>query len=231
MPNRRLAAIVLAAALGACAQLTAEAPLFAPNLNQPPVLTEGIWIGIGEECADRNLRQRRFPKECAPLDIRLQPDGAWVVRLRDDLMSNLTTQERADAVADRSLGPYRIVLAPAVERDVADGYAPLYVAEFTRNDPEDPSVAYMAIVPIGAMPASEIRMTVSLSCSSILRDGPIEGIVPNYETRPGTDGETYQNLTGCTASSPAAVREAVRRTLIENFADFTQQRFVFVRAN
>jgi len=66
MSTRRLAAIVLAAALGACAQLTAEAPLFAPNPTSPLVLTEGIWIGIGDECDERNLRLRRFPKECAP---------------------------------------------------------------------------------------------------------------------------------------------------------------------
>ncbi len=231
MSRRRLAAIVLATALGACAELTAEAPLFAPNPNTPPVLTEGIWIGIGDECPERNLRLRRFPKGCAPLDIRLQPDGAWTVRLRDDLMTNLTAQERADAIDDRSLGPYHIVLAPAVERDVGDGYAPLYVGEFTRSDPDNPAVAYMAIAPLGEMPATEIRMTVSLSCSSILRDGPIEGITANYETRTQADGETYQDLTGCTASTPAAVREAVRRSVIENFSDFTQQRFVFVRAN
>lgn len=231
MPNWHLAAIVLAAALGACAQLTAETPLFTPNQSSPPVLTEGIWIGVGEECPEQNLRQQRFPKECAPLDIRLQPDGVWIVRLRDDLMTNLTAQERADAVEDQSLGPYSIVLAPAVERDIGDGYAPLYVGEFTRNDPGNPSVAYLAIVPMGEMSATEIRLTVSISCLSILRDGPIDGIAPNYEIQSGADGETYQNLTGCTASSPAAVREAVRRTVIENFSDFTQQRFVFVRAN
>lgn len=231
MSTRRFAAIILAMALGACAELTAEAPLFAPNPTTPPVLTEGIWIGIGEECPERNLRRQRFAKECAPLEIRRQPDGAWIVRLRDDLMTNLTAQERADAVNDHSLGPYRIVLAPAVERDVGDGYAPLYAAEFTRSDPDYPSVAYMAIVPVGEMPASEIRLTVSLGCLSILRDGPIEGVEVHYETLAGADGETYQNLTGCTASSPAAIREAVRRTVIENFADFTKQRFVFVRAN
>ena len=76
-----------------------------------------------------------------------------------------------------------------------------------------------------------MRLTVSISCLDILRDGPIEGIETHHEARERPDGETDQILTGCTASSPAAVREAVRRTVIENFSDFTQQRFVFVRAN
>jgi hypothetical protein len=227
-----MAAIVLAAVLAACANLTAEAPLFSPSDQAgPPPLTEGVWIAIGEGCAERNLRQRRFPSECSPLDIRQQDDGAWRVAVRVDLVSDFTARERAEAEAEPANGPYRVILAPAVERPIVDAYAPLYVGEITRQGGEDLSVGYAIVAPIGPMPATQMRMLATLSCATILRDGPIEGIAPSYETRTDGEGVQYQDLSGCTASNQAAVREAARRAVIEDLDQLTERRLVFVRAN
>jgi hypothetical protein len=231
MPSTRVAALVLAAALAACAELTAEAPLFSPDQTSPPPLTEGVWIGIGDGCPERNLRRMRFPEECAPLDIRRQADGAWRVAMREDLVSGATTHERAHPDTDSSDGPYRVVFAPAVEREIGEEYAPLYIGEVGAIDDDDPSVGYAVIAPIGPMPATEMRMIASVGCTSILRDGPIEGVTPRYETRTDAEGVEYQDLAGCVASSQAAVREAVRRAVIENVDDLSARRFVRVRAN
>ncbi|MGD9981099.1 MAG: hypothetical protein AB7H66_01700 [Hyphomonadaceae bacterium] len=231
MLGKRVAAIVLAAALAACAELTAETPLFTPDANSPPPLSEGVWIGIGEGCPEQNLRRRRFAEECAPLELRRQADGAWRASMRADLVSGSNSHERAHPQTDSSNGPYRVVFAPAVEREIGDGYAPLYLGEVGSFDEHKPSVGYAIVAPIGVMPATEMRLIASIGCASILRDGPIEGVTPRYETRTDADGAEHQDLTGCVASSQAAVREAVRRALIENVDELSARRFVRVRPN
>lgn len=53
-----LTALLLAATLGACAELTAEAPLFAPaDQIGPAPLSEGIWITLQEGCPDSFARR------------------------------------------------------------------------------------------------------------------------------------------------------------------------------
>lgn len=224
-------AALLVLALGACAQLTAERPLFSVADQGQPPLTEGIWIGVGEECAERYVRVRRFPSECAPLDIRRDADGAWHVGIRIDLVSDLTARERADAEEDANNGPYRVIIASAVERAIGDGYAPLYLAELDSQRDESGAVAYAIVVPTGALPATEMRLAAMIGCEPTLREGPVPGIEPRYETRVDDQGVSHQDLTGCTATTQAAVREAVRRSVIENLNELTQRRYVFVRAN
>ena len=239
----RCALALLATLLAGCAELTAEAPLFsADGPNGPPPLTEGVWIGVSEECPASNARRTgRFPEACTPLDIRREADGAWRVQLRVDLIYDLTAAERADAAADAV--PFRLVIAPATERDLADSYAPLYIAEGRRAGADDPEVSYALIAPIGAMPATSAYILGSIGCADILRDGPIVGITPRYTVRTNNEQpansegpqdigpiETEQVLSGCTATTQAAVREAARRALIENLGEMQETRYVFVRA-
>lgn len=241
MGRRQVIAVLLCAAtLGACAELTAEAPLFAPaDQIGPPPLTEGIWIVVSEECPDYNARRRsgRFPPDCTPLELTRLEDGAWQARLRVDLVYGLSVQERAES--EETAGPYRLIVAPAVERDDADAYAPIYIAETTRADAS--GVSYMIIAPLGEKPAASALIVPSIGCADILRDGPIEGVTPEYSTterpvvEPGASAaiesgeQRPPTLSGCIATTQAAVREAARRAVIENLDEMLGRRFVYVR--
>jgi len=230
--RQTLATALLMAAVAGCAELSAERPLFPAADSGPPPIAEGVWIAISEECPARNIARRRFPQACAPMEIRRQDDGAWRVSFRLDLVRDMSARERESEADDPNNGPYRMVLAPAVERAIAsDSYAPLYVAEITPAERQTQSVGYAVLAPIGPMPTSEMRAIVSIGCASILRDGPIEGITPRYETRTDADAVEHQDLTGCVASTQAAVREAVRRAVIENLDELSERRFVLVRAD
>jgi hypothetical protein len=230
--HKSLATPLLFALLAGCAALSAEAPLFSlADQTGPPPLTEGVWIALGEGCAEHNLRRRRFPSDCMPLDIRRDEDGAWRVSVRADLVSDITAAERAEAENNPSNGPYRVILAPAVERPMGDSYAPVYLGEVVSLAPGNASVAYAVIAPINSMPATEMHLIAFVDCGSVLRDGPIEGIMTHYEPRTDDQGVERQELRGCIASTQAAVREAVRRAVIENLNELTDRRFVFVRAN
>ncbi|MGH6951534.1 MAG: hypothetical protein ACREH4_11705 [Vitreimonas sp.] len=237
-----LTALMMAAALGACAELTAEAPLFAVSDQiGPPPLTEGVWIAVGEDCPAYYARRRtgRFPEGCWPMELRTGEGGAWRMRPRVDLISNLSAQERAQTEAD--FGPARAIVAPAVENPPVDGYSPLYVAEFD-PEAEDHAISYAVIAPIGAMPATSAMVIGSIGCADILRDGPIEGVTVQYEeptparegaalTSSAPDERAPPAMSGCIAAAPAAVREAARRAVIQNLGELTQVRFVYVRAH
>jgi hypothetical protein len=226
-----LTALVLAAALAGCAELTAKAPLFAPaDQIGPAPLTEGVWIAVGEDCPAYYARRRsgRFPSDCAPIEIRRIEDGAWRIQLRIDLISNLSAKDRADAEAQ--YGPIRAVIAPAVERPPADGYSPLYVAELNPRS-EDDRIGYAVIAPIGVMPATSALVIGSIGCADILRDGPIAGVSEQYAGHVDDSGQERRDLTGCVASTQAAVREAARRSVIENLDEMQERRFTFVRPN
>jgi hypothetical protein len=224
-------ALLLAAALGACSELTADAPLFS-SADQfgPPPLTEGLWIAVHEGCPESNARRRtgRFPGGCTPLEIRRTEDGAWQAQLRIDLIANLSAQERAEAEEQAAAGPMRLVIAPAVERARPDSYAPLYVAEVTLQSPPD-AIGYAVIAPIGAMPAQSTLVVASIGCIDILRQGPIEGVREQYRTRIEDDGSEHREVSGCVASTQAAVREAARRAVIENLDEMLERRYVYVR--
>jgi hypothetical protein len=231
--HKSLAAACLLFFAAGCAELTAERPLFSvADQTGPPPLSEGIWVTISEECPRPNLRQRRFPADCVPMDIRREVDGAWRVAIRVDLISDLARARRAEEETDPQNGPYRMILTPAVERQITDSYAPLYVGELTTSGDETPGeVGYAVVAPRGAMPATEVYISAIIGCSIILRDGPVEGVTPEYTPRTDDQGVTHQQLTGCTATSQAAVREAARRTIIEELDAITSRRTVFVRAN
>lgn len=229
--RKSLATLFLVMVLGACAELGAEQPLFSAVDQGPAPLREGVWIGVGEGCAEHNIRRRRFPAECGPLDIRREPDGAWQFSLRIDLISGLSARERADEAEKEQNGPYRLILAPAVERALDGAYAPLYVAELGLRDDGLSSVSYAAVAPIGTLPASEMRIVALIGCDTILRDGPIDGVTVQYETRTDAEGRPYQEISGCDASHQAAVREAVRRAVIEDLDTIVSRRYVFVREN
>lgn len=78
------------------------------------------------------------------------------------------------------------------------------------------------------MPAEAFYLIASIGCADILRDGTIAGITPEYRTRTDETGQ-HQELSGCVASTQAAVREAARRAVLENITAMTERRYVFVR--
>lgn len=230
--RKSLATMLLVLALGACAELTAERPLFSvADQGELPALREGIWIGVGEGCPSYMAHRRRFPSDCVPLDIRQQDDGAWRVEIRVDLVEGMSAAERAEAEDDAQNGPYRVIIAPAVERTLGNSFAPLYLAELDLLRDDLSAVSYAVIAPRGEMPASEMWMAATIGCDTIVRDGPIEGVTLRYVTRTDEQGTQREELDGCTASSQAAVREAARRVVIERLGELTQRRFVFVRAD
>jgi len=196
-----------------------------------PPLREGVWIGVGEGCPEHNARRQRFPSDCTPLDIRRDEDGAWRVRLRVDLVNDLSSRERLETEDHESNGPYRVLFVPAVERDLGLAFAPLYVGEVARLGATDSSVTYAVVAPMGEMPASEMRIAATILCEVILRDGPIEGVTPRYITRTDEQGTEVKELDECAVSSQAAVREAARRIVIENLGELMQRRYVWVRAD
>ncbi len=224
---RSAMALALAAALGACANLTAEAPLFSvADQIGPAPLAEGVWIALGEDCPERNLSRRRFPQQCSPIEIDRLPDGAWRVRYRVDLALGLTREERERAEADAGR-IMALIIVPAVERQSADAFAPLYIAESTPQSVED-RVSYFVIIPQGTLPAESILLLSGIGCADALRDGPIASVTEQYAERVDETGAVHRELSGCVASSQAAVREAARRAVIENLATLIDARYARV---
>lgn len=222
-------AALAALIVSGCTSLTAPAPLFTvADQIGPPALSEGIWIGVNEDCPVRNATRRngRFPRGCDAYELRRTDDGAWRLSERPDLMSAQQDVDSSDAA-------YVFVLVPVSERPSADAYSSYYVAEVRE---EDSSVIYAGVVPIGTMPATSFT-TVSIDCGTIIRDGDIAGIEVSYETveaPPGTppDGAApTTRIRGCTASTQAAVREAARRALVETIGSQIEsgERLMYVR--
>ena len=232
MIRKSLATFLLALTLGACAELSAERPLFSVADQGLPPLQEGIWISVGEDCAEHNIRRRRFPQECVPLDIRREEDGAWRVQARVDLVSDLITAEREEAETNPANGPYRVIIVPAVERSLGDSFAPLYLAELQVMNSEETSVGYAVLAPVGEIPAAQMLLAPSISCNAILRDGPLEGVEPIYIARTEEQtGAEVRELDGCVASSQRAAREAARRAVVEDISSLFERRWVRVRGN
>lgn len=218
--------IVLSALLGACAELTAEHPLFSPaDQIGPPPLTEGVWIAVHDKCSEAYIRRARYTADCAPIELRRLADGAWEARFRPDLITRLTAEQR-EQTRDMD-SPLRLVIVPALEHAAPDAFSPLYVAELTRDDP-DSQISYAVIAPIGPMPAMEVRVIASIGCARILEDGPIDGVTPVFRTAEGEGGAAEQQLTGCVASTPVAVREAARRALLRGVESLLDGRYVHV---
>jgi hypothetical protein len=226
-----LVAIVLAIALAGCAHLTAEQPLFSvADQRGPPPIGEGVWITLGEGCAEANTHRRRgrFPKDCSPLEIARLADGEWTAQLRPDLIFGMTAEEREEAEA-QAAQLERFLVVPAVERALADDeYAPAYIFEYR---PESPGqrASYALAVPLSPLPATALAFAPDISCFSALRDGPIDGVREEFEERVDEAGETRRELTGCVAAHQRAVREAARRVIVEDAAGPLEIRLVRVR--
>jgi hypothetical protein len=226
-------------ALCGCASLTAEAPLFSPrDPSGPPPLTEGIWIGVTDDCPASNARRQRgrFPAGCTPVEIRRTADGAWTMNFRADLVANLSERERAETPDGITT-----TIAPVTALTTPDSYAALYVAEYVMiEDGQTQPIAYAVLAPLGEMPARQMLIIPQIGCFEILIDGPIEGVnvrytpveVPSEEPKQErvTSSERRQ-IESCVATTQAAVREAARRAMIENLDSIDDGRLVYVRQN
>jgi hypothetical protein len=214
----------------ACTPLTANAPLFSvADQTGPPPFTEGAWVTIDEHCTRAMASRHTLPRSCHSFSLRRDADGAWRV----------SGSDKDDHGAERTFNS-RLIIVPAVQvppDGVSEGsfavvnpYAPLYVAEFNPSDFEADAQAdashhattartYSVIAPIGSMPAREL-VFVEIECSTILREGPMDGVA--------TEHDTHGNLTGCIAVNQGAVREAARRAMIESLGQIDDNRTVFV---
>jgi hypothetical protein len=183
--------------LGACAPLTAQAPLFTlADQASPPPLREGVWMQTDPACTAETAQ--RGENGCTRIEVARSEDGGWLYTMRST-DENDVTEENA----------WRFVIASAVETERGEEYAPLYVAEYVAIDqPEQPF--YAVVAPVGIMPASEVRMVAMIDCDDALREGPIPGV----EEQEGD--EAFERL--CIAGSRGAVREAARRATIENLS-------------
>jgi hypothetical protein len=192
-------ALCLAAALslGACAPLTAQAPLFSlSDQALPPPLREGVWMQTDPACSAESAQ--RGQDGCTRIEVARGVDGGWLYTMRST-DENGVTEENA----------WRFVIASAVETERGEEYAPLYVAEYVSlEDPDQPF--YAVVAPVGLMPAGEVRMVAMIDCDDALREGPIAGV------REERGEEDFERL--CIAASRGAVREAARRALIENLS-------------
>lgn len=208
-------AMAAALALAACTPLTSEHPLFShADEVGPSPLSEGLWVGIDENCTREMAARAPPPESCDQFTLRHTASG-W----------RLSAQDKDDNGAVRTL-EFPIVVVPAVPTEHADAYAPLYIVEVGQRDADPKSDAppdqriYAVVAPIGVLPAQELFVT-EIDCAAILREGPIDGV----SERRGADGA----LSGCVAANQAAVREAARRTVIENLSGIDHNRMVLVR--
>ncbi|WP_395647397.1 hypothetical protein [Terricaulis sp.] len=216
-----VAAALAALVVSGCASLTAPAPLFTTaDQIGPTALSEGVWIGVDEDCPARAAARRsgRFQRGCDVFEIRRTEDGAWTLTGRTDLMSAPPNQDATNEAVV-------FVLAPVSEHPSPDAYAAYYLAEVRQ---EDGSTIFVGVVPIGTMPATSFT-TVSIDCGAILRDGPIDGVAVTY--RSDDTGAATETIQACAASNPAAVREAARRALVEGAGALIErnERFLYVR--
>jgi hypothetical protein len=187
--------LVVALSLGACAPLTAQAPLFAvADQAIPPPLREGVWMQTDPACTAETAQ--RGEDGCTRIEVARGEDGGWRYTMRST-DENGVTEENA----------WQVVIASAVETPRGDEYAPLYVAEYVAIDAPDQPF-YAVVAPVGIMPATEVRMVAMIDCDDALREGPIPGVGEQV------GDEAAERL--CIAASRGAVREAARRALIEN---------------
>ena len=98
--------------------------------------------------------------------------------------------------------------------------APLYVAEATSS--KQPEPAYAIIVPRGDLSAPVHRLAFeAIACAPLQRDGDPAEIVFTH----GEDGR----VTGCTAKTKDAVRDAARRAAIDALTALGDDEIAFVR--
>jgi hypothetical protein len=209
-----LMAALAALTLGACTPLTSSRPLFSlADAAGPTPLSEGVWTALNENCTREMAARTPLPEGCDQIVLHRRADGAYELK---GAGKDSGGGERSAALT--------LIIAPAVSTSAADAYAPLYLVQLSPRDADATSSAspqsrvYAVFAPIGAMPAREAFFT-DIDCTAILREGPITGVTEQH----GPGGA----LSGCTTDSPAAVREAARRALIEALGHIDQDRLVF----
>lgn len=196
--------VVAAMLLSACAMLTAERPLLSPHDQDATfTLAQGLWAHRDADCAIDPATTGPDQKSCVDwARIVREGDGAWRIEFigEDD-------------------PPLRFVVMPAVKAE-AGRIAPLYVAEATSS--KQPEPAYAIIVPRGDLSTPVRRVAFeAIACAPLQRDGDPADIV---FTR-GEDGR----VTGCTAKTKDAVRDAARRAAIDALTELGDNEVVFVR--
>jgi len=200
---RVIMAMAAAMTLAGCAMLTAQTTLFAPGDQDGVfVLSQGLWAHREDDCKIDPATSAPEKKDCIDwVRVTREPDGAWRI-----------------VFIDEDDPPMRFVAVPAAKGD-ADALAPLYVAEVTSPKQEGP--AYAALAPRGALrtPVTRVAMTV-ISCGPILRDAAMPDITVQR------DGD---RVVGCTALTKDGVREAARRAVIADLAQFGDTELVWVR--
>ena len=208
-----LTAMILA--LGACTPLSANHPLFAvADQTGPAPLTEGVWVAINSRCTRELAATTPLPDDCEPVRLHRNGDGSW----------QLSAAKIENGVEQRD--EMRLIIVPAVATANAEAYAPLYLVEVSAREADEHSSApadarvYGAFAPIGGLPARE-AFFVDVECDAVLREGPLDGVVSVRDANGG--------LTSCTAENKGAVREAVRRAVIEELSNVDEARIVFVR--
>jgi hypothetical protein len=205
----RAIVVLMALVAAACAPLTAQSPLFSvvDQIGDPP-LAEGIWVMVSKECSAEGVkRSRDLPKGCEPAEFRRLVGLGWSFR----------TNETSTEANEKWYG----VIVPATEHPSMNGSVPLYLAEYADAKDTAPfAVRYAAIIPIGPRPAKEALVIQQINCTDILNDGDIPGV------NKITDDEG--NFIRCVATTKAAVRDAVRRGVIDKLGELDDNRMIYV---
>jgi hypothetical protein len=202
--------LVAAATLGACASLTAEAPLFSAADEDAAPLVEGVWVRVSESCPRQTIEaQGPLPDGCLSIDLRRTSAG-WAIQTPAPSAAPAFGEPPAEAYG---------VIASAMERDIDGLTAPLYLYERVERG-EDGAfiIRYDGIIPIGEAPAREASVIFDISCGEVLAEGPIAGVTQDFDE----DGRTVS----CTAHSQNAVRAAMRRAAIERLPYLHDSRLV-----
>jgi hypothetical protein len=199
----RLAAVACLLSLGACAMLTAEAPLIAAS-DTRFALEPGLWAAKPPNCEDDPIVASPGSNTCLSwMRVEAAPDG-WTL----DFLSD---KERA-----------LVKLAPASAAN-DEGFASLYIGEIVSlgaaPGDERAQPSYLAVTPEGPAPFRRL-VAVPISCADALSDGPIEGIAVTSQ---------HDRVTACVARSREALRAATRAATIASLPTRGEAQMEFVR--
>lgn len=203
---RFTAALLLAPLVTSCALLTAEKPLLSAA-DQPPgfALAEGLWVGRETNCDADPAQHKPGDGSCLEwFEVRRDGDEGWKLDSPDGKEETIRFKTIAAATAP------------------VGGVAPLVVGEALMRKERQP--VYALIVPRGIEQPIQRLAVVVISCDDVLRDGDVPGVAVVREG---------DRISGCTAASKEAVREAARRAALANLPTIgeagSEMRFVRAR--
>jgi hypothetical protein len=197
--------VSILALLGACAPLTAKAPLFTDADADPAfVVKEGEWVGLDGDCIV--TPKSAADKACPRFKITRQGAG-W-------------RMAEAPGQTDASGDVYDVLLASTGGPDANP--AALRVGEV--RAPNESEVIYVAVyAPRGraeGAPYARLRI-VPVMCTEVLDLGPINGV--------SAVRDANGRISSCEATSKDAVREAARRAALVNLDQEQEGVLVFVK--